>query len=248
MATRSIVTSHPEVACDVCGRRLLRGEQPDVFLSGGQRRMVCELCVPRAAHEGWLREAEEHSLTMRPAGPRRTRSLLGRLRQLRESPGDSSLPVADSPPIAVQDSDYEGLYDFLDGPPPGSQPVPAVPRQETAAVSAPAPAAPEPSAAERRMARALEVFNRGEHPRRVAGVTRSLGSPSVQVATLADSESLVAVVVAWDLCWYRYQVDLDDEQAGAQLAAQGMELEELPERERVANAAADERGELSLLA
>jgi hypothetical protein len=98
------------------------------------------------------------------------------------------------------------------------------------------------------MARALEVFNRSEHPRRVAGVTRSLGSPSVQVALTADSEHLVTVLVAWDLCWYRYQVDLDDEQAGAQLAAQGMELEELPEHERVANAAADERGALSLLA
>jgi hypothetical protein len=80
MATRSNVTSHPEVACDVCGRRLLRGEQPDVFLSGGQRRMVCELCVPRAAHEGWLRESEEHSLAMRPKGARR-RAGAGRRRR-----------------------------------------------------------------------------------------------------------------------------------------------------------------------
>jgi hypothetical protein len=247
MATRSIVTSHPEVACDVCGRRLLRGEQPDVFLSGGQRRMVCELCVPRATHEGWLREAEEHSLTMRPAGARRTRSLLGRLRQLRESPGDSSLPASDRPPIAVQERDYEGLYDFLDSAPSaGSQPVPALSHEEV--VLARAALDPEPSPAERQLARALDVFNRGEHPRRVAGVTRSLGSPSVQVAPVADSERLVALVVAWDLCWYRYQVDLEEEQAGARLAAQGMELEELPEHERVANAAADERGELSLLA
>lgn len=239
MATRSIVTSHPEVACDVCGRRLLRGEQPDVFLSGGQRRMVCELCVPRAAHEGWLREAEEHSLTMRPSGPRRTRSLLGRLRQLRESPGDASLPAQDSPPIAVQERDYEGLYDFLDNAPSGSEPVPAVPH-------APPVLDCEPSPADRQLARALEVFNGGEHPRRVAGVTRSLGSPSVQVSQMADSEHVVTLVVAWDLCWYRYQVDLEEEQAGAQLAAQGMELEELPAHERVANAAADERGELSL--
>ncbi len=143
----------------------------------------------------------------------------------------------------MQERDYEGLYDFLDSAPSGSQPVPAVPREESAAALD-----PEPSPAERQMARALEVFNRGEHPRRVAGVTRSLGSPSVQVAPLAASEHQVALVVAWDLCWYRYQVDLEDEQAGAQLAAQGMELEELPEHERVANAAADERGELSLLA
>jgi hypothetical protein len=240
MATRSIVTSHPEVACDVCGRRLLRGEQPDVFLSSGQRRMVCELCVPRAAHEGWLREAEERPLTMRPSGARRTRSLLGRLRQLRESPGDSSLPVSDSPPIAVQGRDYEQLYDFLDNGSAGSEPVPAAPHAAPVADS-------EPSPADRQLARALEVFNDSEHPRRVAGVTRSLGSPSVQVASTADSAHLVTLVVAWDLCWYRYQVDLEDEQAGAQLVTQGMELEELPAQERVANAAADERGELSLL-
>jgi hypothetical protein len=243
MATRSIVTSHPEVACDVCGRRLLRGEQPDVFLSGGQRRMVCELCVPRAAHEGWLREAEEHSLTMRPSAARRTRSLLGRLRQLRESPGDPSSAVDDSPPIAMQERDYEGLYDFLDNAAPGSQPVPVLPHSEATSLAAPAAV---PSTVERKLARALEVFNRGEHPRRVAGVTRSLGNPSVQVALAEDSEHLVRLVVAWDLCWYRYQVDLEDEQAGAQLAAQGMELEELLAQERVANAAANERGELSL--
>ena len=33
MTTRSIVTSQPDVACDVCERRLLRGEQPDIFLA-----------------------------------------------------------------------------------------------------------------------------------------------------------------------------------------------------------------------
>lgn len=241
MATRSIVTSHPEVACDVCGRRLLRGEQPDVFLSGGQRRTVCELCVPRATHEGWLREAEERSLTMRPPGSRRTRSLLGRLRQLRESP-DSPLPADGSPPIAVEKGDYEGLYDFLDGVPDGAMPVPALPHAGEAVTIA-----AERSPAERQMVRALEVFNNGEHPRRVAGVARSLGHPSVQVAPVVDSESLVTLVVAWDLCWYRYQVNLGDEQAGALLQAQGMELDELPAEERVANAAADERGALSLL-
>src|SRR4029077_8771715 len=179
-------------------------------------------------------------LTLRPSGARRTRSLLGRLRQLREPSGDPSSPVGHSPPIAVQGRDYEGLYDFLDNASPDSQPsVHAVPHD--------APALdPEPSPVDRQMARALEVFNRSEHPRRVAGVTRSLGSPSVQVASMLDSEHLVTLVVAWDLCWYRYQVDLEDEHAGAQLSAQGMELEELPAQERVANAAADERGELSL--
>jgi hypothetical protein len=49
MATRSIITNQPDVACDVCGRRLLRGEQSEVFLAAGQRRTVCELCSPRSS-------------------------------------------------------------------------------------------------------------------------------------------------------------------------------------------------------
>ncbi len=53
---KSISTNGPVVACDVCGRTLLRGEHADVFLHGGVRRTVCELCTPRAAHEGWIRE------------------------------------------------------------------------------------------------------------------------------------------------------------------------------------------------
>ncbi len=77
---------------------------------------------------------------------------------------------------------------------------------------------------ELKVERALEVFNAGEHPRRVAGVARSLGEPSVTVRPVADSGSVVAIVVAWELCWYRYEVDLGDEAAGARVTAQGTEL------------------------
>ena len=120
MATRAIVTSHPIVACDVCGRSLLRGETPDVFLAGGQRRTVCELCVPRAAAEGWLREADNHASSVRPTRARRAGSLLGRLRQLRE-PGQGPLR-RERPGAAGLDGaetgvelPEENLYDFLDG-------------------------------------------------------------------------------------------------------------------------------------
>jgi hypothetical protein len=253
MATRSIVTSHPEVPCDVCGRRLLRGEQPDVFLSGGQRRTVCELCVPRATHEGWLREADDHSLTLRPAGPRRGRSLLGRLRQTRwpvaeRSAEDAALPIPASPPIAAMGRE-EDLYDFLDTPLSKARPVAATPRADRVnAAPRPSPIEAVPTSGELKTERALEVFNGGEHPRRLAGVARSLGAPSARVAPQADSGSVVAIVVAWELCWYRYEVDLGEESAGARLIAQGMELDELSSEDRVANAAIDERGALSLLA
>ena len=56
----------------------------------------------------------------------------------------------------------------------------------------------------------------------------------------------MTIVVAWELCWYRYEVDLGDEAAGARLVAQGSELDELADVDRLANASADERGELAL--
>jgi hypothetical protein len=284
MAPRAIVTSQPVVACDVCGRRLLRGETPDVFLAGGRRRTVCELCVPRASAEGWLREADDHALSVRPGRSRRTGSLLGRLRQLREPPARPlrresrpGAPLAEGPAAAGLAED--GLYDFLEGgsieraeaheralyigsveagdPAAGAwgtervaQDDPAVAEQALARalpLDGDDPAATAVTSGELKVARAVEVFNAGEPPRRMAGVARSLGPPSVSVRALEESGSTVAIVVAWELCWYRYEVDLGDEAAGPRLVAQGLELDELPAEDRLANASADERGELVAL-
>jgi hypothetical protein len=287
MATRAIVTSHPVVACDVCGRSLLRGESPDVFLAGGQRRTVCELCIPRAAAEGWLREADSHDSSARPARGRRAGSLLGRLRQLREPAEgplrrDGTHPASGAVTAADEDSVRDGgLYEFLDGGAieraepyerelyidsvPAGDPADGMQSTEsegfatnkpdfrthdpeqTWSAHAAQPAHVAVTSGELKVARALEVFNAGEQPRRVAGVTRSLGVPSITARALDESGSIVAIVVAWELCWYRYEVDLGDEAAGPRLAAQGMELDELPEEDRLGNVAADERGELTPL-
>ncbi len=294
MATRAIVTSHPVVACDVCGRRLLRGESPDVFLAGGQRRTVCELCIPRAAAGGWLREADDHALSVRPTRARRAGSLLGRLRQLRE-PGERPLrreasPATDAAAGSEQELSEDGLYDFLEKGSRGrsdayeqalyigsveasaaegtstlegtGEPTAgrwsgerdtdvdrALDERELARAEAPHDVELAlPTSGELKMARALEVFNASDQPRRIAGVARSLGAPAVTVRPLEDSGSAIAIVIAWELCWYRYEVDLGDEAAGAQLVGQGMELEELSEEDRRANAGADERGELAPLA
>jgi hypothetical protein len=257
MATRMIVTSQPDVACDVCGRRLLRGEQPDVFLAGGRRRTVCELCAPRASAEGWLRETDHDSVSLPPARPRRGRNLLERLRQQRErvdagAKGELSPRPADP---------GEAGYDFCDGgvtgePPIGglassqapdqgqtARPIPAT--AFAGATSAPVAEAPPSDA---KGLRALEVFNAGEYPRRVASVARSLGAPSVSVRPLAEKGStVVAIVVAWELSWYRYEVDLADEEAGASETAQGAELSELAAEDRLANGVAAADGSLSLV-
>jgi hypothetical protein len=108
-----IVTSQPDVACDVCGRRLLRGEQPDVFLAGGRRRMVCELCAPRASAEGWRRETDTHSLGLPAARTRRGRNLLGRLRQSRERAN----PAGEDGLMAPAQEPSPASYDFLEGIP-----------------------------------------------------------------------------------------------------------------------------------
>jgi hypothetical protein len=96
------------------------------------------------------------------------------------------------------------------------------------------------------MQRALDVFNGSQHPRTVAGVARSLGAPEINVRTLPTQPSVVSITVMWELSWYRYEVDLSDEAGGARRAAQGAELDELEPEERVVNAAADEKGLLSL--
>jgi hypothetical protein len=279
MAARTIVTSHPDVACGMCGRRLLRGEQPDVFLGGGQRRVVCELCTPRATHEGWRRETDAHA-TRRSDPPERGRSLLGRLRQSRrpaagaepvlptEPPGAADLPSETRPgrirragasetagvsetPVAARGAGIDAEWADLQeewAPAQGSWGGAEAPAEaQPATIEHPAADIAGGGRADASVRRALEVFNQGEHPRRVAGVARALGAPSVRAAPTADGVA-VTIVVAWELCWYRYEIDLGDEARGARLMGEGMELEELAGEDRVANAAADERGELELLA
>ncbi len=270
MATRSIVTSQPDVTCDVCDRRLLRGEHPETFLAAGQRRTVCELCAPRATHEGWLREADSPSVSVAPLRPRR--GLFDRLRQAGKPPADAAARAA----RRRSDEGERGVYDVQDDASRASDDLVGAPSDETSqAGRAPvfagadqidrgepeaaidgtmSPAADDAFLGGTSMRpgglveRAIDMFNEGEHPRRVAGVARSLGVPSVSVRPDKDFGTLVSIVIAWELCWYRYGVDVEDREAGARVLAQGTELTELAREERLANAVADELGALSLVA
>jgi hypothetical protein len=244
MATRTIVTSQPDVACDVCERRLLRGEQSDVFLVTGRRRTVCELCVPRAVQEGWLRESDRQSVSLPPLRPRRGRSLLDRLLH-------AGRPAAEARDTAEPSASHERPrepsgepepYDFLATGPGPPAPDAGASRRHAAGEGDPGPAAEPPSALDL----ALDAFNASEHPRRVAGVARSLGDPEVNVRSAEHAASVVRIVVAWELSWYQYEVDLDEPETGARVVAQGTELTELDREDRVVNAVADDSGALSL--
>ncbi|HXP36920.1 MAG TPA: hypothetical protein VN817_04060 [Solirubrobacteraceae bacterium] len=239
MSTRTIVTSQPDVACDVCERRLLRGEQPDIFLAAGQPRTVCELCAPRAAHQGWKRDSDQHALRSAPLRAGRGRSLLGRLRQSRRTGAE-----APSSAVAGSFEQQTGSYDFLDrdavasGAGHGGA-------QETPAYAGAVPLAPPVS--DGPLQEAVDAFNASEYPRRVASLTRSLGAPEVTVRPGEAVASSLVIVLAWELCWYTYEVDLDDlHGTAARSLAQGTELSELGPEDRLANAFADERGALAL--
>jgi hypothetical protein len=154
------------------------------------------------------------------------------------------------------------LLGFLRGRRPGSE-MPRAPEINGPAIPRPAPSAAEPAIAaptpreprhvravptndEHKVAAAIEAFNSSEHPRTVAGVARSLGSPVVSVRASQTHPSTVKVLAAWELCWYRYEIDLADESGGVRVAAQGSELSELDPGENEGNAGADESGLLAL--
>ncbi len=261
--TRKSITTNPAVVtCDVCGRTLLRGENADVFIAGGQRRNVCELCTGRAVHEGWIREGLDDVVARGRDGRSRRGSLLSRLRSRREPRiGERELTPEELPysrPRArVQRVEAEAEDEYYDLPP--EEPVEHVP---AAAPAAPPPAAvPEPEPldhtlytqrdvhgvptnAELKVARAMELFNLSPQVRTVAGVARSLGAPIVSARPSKTEGSVVTIVVAWELSWYRFEVDLGNEAAGVRVAAQGSELSELETIDQTPNAAADETGRL----
>jgi hypothetical protein len=103
-----------------------------------------------------------------------------------------------------------------------------------------------PTSAEHRVASAIDTFNGSEHCRTIAGVARSLGTPDVCVRPSESRASVVTVIVSWELCWYRYEIDLSDDQPTVRVAGQGYELSELEPEERERNASADERSAIAL--
>jgi hypothetical protein len=232
--TRDIRPSTAYTSCEVCGRTLLRGERAQVYLDGAARRSVCELCTTRAVQEGWIREGTLPTAEGADSRSERGRSLFGRLRRRRERkpPPEPQMEV-------VEEADWT--------PPPAPPPAPvAAPRRQRDRPREPRRVHAVPTSDEHKIASAVELFNGSEHRRTVAGVGRSLGPPDVSVRPVAGAPSLVNVVVAWELCWYRYEIDLSDDVPNVRVSDQGIELDELAAEERQPNASSDETGALAL--
>lgn len=241
VATRDIRTSTAVTSCDVCGRTLLRGERAQVYLDGSARRSVCELCTSRALSEGWVREGTVPAYEGRDGGADRRRSLFGRLRRRREGKADPLEEVYEAPAEPPDERSWSeplkrARERVREEPPRGKVREAAREPRHVRAV---------PTSVEHKIAAAIECFNQSEHLRTVSGVARSLGSPDVSVRPVEGRPSLVNVVVSWELCWYRYAIDLSEDVPSVRVDAQGYQLDELTPLEQEPNSICDEHGALS---
>jgi hypothetical protein len=220
---------HDHVTCEVCGRTILKGEGTEAYLApGGERHGVCELCFVRAEHAGWIRESGRDEVPTRGPLRQERRPLLGRLRR---RPADPEPPIEDPPevdaPSPAPNGDSPRRRQKARGKPQDPRHVRAV-----------------PTTAEVKAERALELFNASEHQRTIAGLARSLGPPWATAVPDPEAPSTVTILVAWELSWYRYRVDLGDAAEPVALREQGNELEEVREQLREWNAGLDAAGRL----
>jgi hypothetical protein len=234
---------HDAVSCDVCGRTILKGERAEWYLApGGHRRQVCDLCAVRAQHHGWIRESGAGQLPARVPRHEPRGGVLGRLRKRRSA----AQAAEDEARLAEQ----EAMFGAGGGVEPEEHPA------EDLARSSPPPSPPRarsrpqsprhvravPTTAEVKVERALELFNGSGHQRTVAGLARTLGPPWVSALPDPAQASAVSVLVAWELSWYRYRVDLGDEADPVMMLDKGEEIDQIDESLRAWNASLDSEG------
>lgn len=217
MRPRQITTAHDPVVCEVCRRTLLRGEAPTAYLADGRRVQVCDLCEPRAAHEGWIREG----VAQDPSALERRRERGSLLRRLRgDSRGARRAPITSSHSVVA----------------PDPRPVHAIAEERQVHGV--------PTNDQLKIERAIDTFNASGLPQRMTGIVRSLGAPVVTVRPSAVEGAIVRITIAWELAWYRFEVDLGDESAGVRPVARGNELRELAADELEATNALDAEGRI----
>jgi hypothetical protein len=234
---------HDAVSCDVCGRTILKGERAEAYLApGGHRRMVCDLCAPRAQHHGWIRESGAGDLPARMPRNEPRRGVLGRLRRRRPWPEEDQARLAEQEAMFGAGNGVEDGVRLKPDPVAAEEPAPAPAPRARSRPQSPRQVRAVPTTAEVKVERALELFNGSGHQRTVAGLARTLGQPWVSATPDTSQASAVSVLVAWELSWYRYRVDLGDEADPVMMLDKGEELDQIDESLRGWNARLDDQG------
>jgi hypothetical protein len=99
-----------------------------------------------------------------------------------------------------------------------------------------------------RFERAAARFNSSDAGHTVAGLVRSLGTPSVSVGALAGTANQARITVAWQLCWYQWAVDLGEEPGSVFALGKGSALSQLDSSARQWNASIAEGGRIVIRA
>jgi hypothetical protein len=246
---------HDVVTCDVCGRTILKGERTEAYLApSGHRHQVCDLCFGRAEHHGWIRESLAESLPARAPRAEPRRGVLGRLRRRRTAEQVPQPHRRESEEAAASDQEEQPPTGAGNGGSPAEQVEPVEPEAEP---TAPPPrerprSRPKdprhvravPTTPEGKVERALDLFNGSDQQRTIAGLARTLGRPWVNVRPDPGPASEVSLVVAWELSWYRFRIDLGDEADPVMLLEKGEEIGEIDENLRQWNATIDADGRL----
>ncbi|HEY6777445.1 MAG TPA: hypothetical protein VI122_13140 [Thermoleophilaceae bacterium] len=241
---------HDVVTCDVCGRTILKGERTEPYLApSGHRHQVCDLCFGRAEHHGWIRESLAETMPTRVPRAEPRRGVLGRLRRRRPPEPPRQYGREPEEAAVAEEEQQEATSGAGNGAEPGE---PAEPEAEPAAPPPrerprsrpkdPRHVRAVPTTPEGKVERAVDLFNGSDHQRTIAGLARTLGQPWVAVRPDPGAASEVSLVVAWELSWYRFRIDLGDEGDPVAMLDKGDELHELDEQERSWNAALDGEG------
>lgn len=259
------------------GRLFARPEQPEVEHLHGKEGVTGddwfedELSPPPVPDPATRRESHELDTERydveaewrgeedaKPSPVRRLAGLFGGSRD-GDRRGADSRRAGDADPAEVPHGDAADLPAPADVPAFEESPAPDAPapdaREHPAALPDPAgrgmrPRRLQPDAGvspATRFERAIARFNSSDAGRTVAGLTRTLGAPSVSVGDLAGTADEVRVTVAWELTWYQWGVDLGDELRPVYELKKGFEVEEIDAAARQWNASAHD-GRIVLVA
>jgi predicted Fe-S protein YdhL (DUF1289 family) len=228
--------------CSICGRRLLQGERVNWYVApDSSSRAVCELCIPRAERVRWVREREGDEIVQMPPSRSARPGLMQRLGTFfgAGEPGEDSEFSTEAAPTEQDERRRRRAARRAredDEVVAAEEVVAAAPIRDVAAV---------PTGPQARLELGVELFNRSQFPRTIAGLTRSLGDPKVAVRNV-DQMNVVDIWVGWDLAWYSYRVALGDPAEPVEQSGRGNDVDELSGVVPEWNAGADGFGHLFL--